>query len=201
MSDKVEERRISRRTIAKGAAWAVPIVPLVVATPAYASSGGGPVITVGDACKLPGNSCGNVFVKGYIFDVTISNPTNEDIYLFNEDPAGPASFLITFTETNPDINLFFQAAVDAVTGTVISFPYLLEAGSSLVIILNAGENGSSANESITGTISVPWGHTLPAGSDPDNHPPAVDGFTFPDTPPVQNPSCGVTIPPNCGKKK
>ena len=194
MSDKVEERRISRRTIAKGAAWAVPVVPLVVATPAYAASGGGPVITVGDACKLPGNSCGNVFVKGYIFDVTISNPTDQDIYLFDQ-----AGFEITFTDTNPDISLFFQAAVDAVTGEVIEFPYLLEAGSSLVIILNAGENGNAANVSLTGTISVPWGHTLPAGSDPDNHPPAVDGFTFPDTPPVQNPSCGVIIPPNCGK--
>lgn len=193
MTEQREDRRISRRTIAKGAAWAIPAVPLVVATPAYAASGGGPSIVVGDACKLPGNSCGNVFVKGYVFDVTITNTTDKDIYLFHE-----AGFLITFTEDNPDITLFFQAAVDATTGDVIAFPFLLEAGESIAIVLNAGENGNSANQSLNGTISVPWGHTLPAGSDPDNHPNAVDSFSFSDTPPIQNPGCGVILPPNCG---
>lgn len=202
MTEQREDRRISRRTIAKGAAWAIPAVPLAVATPAYAASGGGPTIVVGDACKLPGNSCGNVFVKGYIFDVTITNTTDKDIYLFNQ-----AGFPILITDTNPDITLFFQAAVYATdpdgggpiqVGDVVTFPVLLEAGESIAIVLNAGENGNSANQSLTGSISVPWGHTTPAGSDPDNHPPAVDEFFFADTPPIQNPGCGVILPPNCG---
>ncbi len=60
MSEEREQRRHSRRTIAKGAAWAVPAVPLVLATPAYAVSGGPPRVLVGTACKLPGNSQADV---------------------------------------------------------------------------------------------------------------------------------------------
>ncbi len=190
-----EERRskgISRRTVVKGAAWAVPTVPIVAAAPAYAISGAPPTITVGGACKLPGASCGNVFVKGYIFDVTITNNTGLDIYLYNQ-----TGYEIIISETNPDLDLFFQAAVDS-QGNVIAFPYLLEAGQTIAIVLNAGENGDSANQSLTGSISIPWGHT-PTPPDPKNHPPAVDDFSFGDTPPYQNPACVVSLPPNCGK--
>ncbi|WP_404381889.1 hypothetical protein LL946_14635 [Knoellia locipacati] len=197
MSEHLEERRISRRTIAKGAAWAIPAVPLVVATPAYAASGGGPTIVLGDACKLPGNSCGNVFVKGYIFDVTITNNTDKDIYLYNE-----TGYLITFAEDAPAITLFFQAAIIATgpnAGDVVTFPYLLEPGESIALIFNAGENGNSQNvQDITVTISVPWGHTEDPNLEPDNHPPAVDTATYPSTPPEQNPNCQVFLPPDCG---
>lgn len=194
MTEQREDRRISRRTIAKGAAWAIPAVPLVVATPAYAASGGGPTIVLGDACKLPGNSCGNVFVKGYIFDVSICNNTDKAFYLFDE-----AGFEITFAEDSPDIDLFFQAAIDATTGDPISFPYLIDPGECVALIFNAGENGNSQNvQNLTVTISMPWGHTLPAGSDPDNHPDATDTATYPSTPPQQNPACQVILPPNCG---
>lgn len=193
MSDLEEPKAgVSRRTVAKAMAWSVPAVALAVPAPAYAASGGPPTIQVGDACKLPGNSCGDVFVKGYVFDVTISNNTGKDIYLYNQ-----AGFLITFTEDNPDITLFFQAAIDATTGDVITFPYLLPDGESVALIFNAGENGNSANQSLNGSVSVPWGHT-PTPPDPDNHPPAVDDFSFADTPPIQNPGCGVILPPDCG---
>ena len=193
MSDLEEQKTgVSRRTVAKAMAWSVPAVALAVPAPAYAASGGPPSIVVGDACKLPGNSCGNVFVKGYIFDVTITNNSGKDIYLYDQ-----AGFEIIITDTNPDITLFFQAAIDATTGDVISFPYLLPAGDSIAIILNAGQNGNSANVSLTGSISIPWGHT-PTPPDPDNHPPAVDDFSFASTPPQQNPACGVILPPDCG---
>ena len=193
MSDLEEPKAgVSRRTVAKAMAWSVPAIALAVPAPAYAASGGPPTIVVGDACKLPGNSCGNVFVKGYVFDVTISNNTGKTIYLYNQ-----AGFLITFTDTNPDITLFFQAAVDG-NGDVITFPYALADGASISVVMNAGENGNSANQSLTGSISMPWGHT-PTPPDPDNHPPAVDDFSFADTPPIQNPSCTVVLPPNCGQ--
>jgi hypothetical protein len=193
MSDLEEPKTgVSRRTVAKAMAWSVPAIALAVPAPAYAASGGPPTITVGDACKLPGNSCGNVFVKGYVFDVTITNNTGKDIYLYNQ-----AGYQITFTEDNPDITLFFQAAIDASTGDVITFPYLLPDGDSIALIFNAGENGNSANTSLNGSVSVPWGHT-PTPPDPDNHPPAVDDFSFADTPPIQNPGCGVILPPDCG---
>ena len=37
MTEQGQSTRVSRRTIAKGAAWAVPVVPLAIATPAYAA--------------------------------------------------------------------------------------------------------------------------------------------------------------------
>lgn len=38
MVEEGQKKGISRRTVAKGAAWAIPAIPLVVATPAYAAS-------------------------------------------------------------------------------------------------------------------------------------------------------------------
>ena len=193
MSDLEEPKAgVSRRTVAKAMAWSVPAVALAVPAPAYAASGGPPTIIVGDACKLPGNSCGDVFVKGYVFEVTITNNTGKDIYLYNE-----TGFEILITEDSDDIDLFFQAAIDANTGQQITFPFLLEDGDSIFIILNAGENGNSQNvQDLSGTISIPWGHT-PTPPDPDNHPPAVDDFFSEDTQPVQNPGCMLELPPNC----
>ena len=121
-----------------------------------------------------------------------SRTTRARRYLYNQ-----AGFLITFTDTNPDITLFFQAAVDG-NGDVITFPYALADGASISVVMNAGENGNSANQSLTGSISMPWGHT-PTPPDPDNHPPAVDDFSFASTPPIQNPDCTVVLPPNCGQ--
>ena len=195
MSDLEEPKTgVTRRTVAKAMAWSVPAVALAVPAPAYAASGRPPTVTVGDACKLPGNSCGDVFVKGYVFEVTISNTSGKDIYLYDQ-----AGFEILITENSDDIDLFFQAAVDATTGDVITFPYLLTNGSSIQIILNAGENGNSQNvQDLAGTISVPWGHT-PTPPDPDNHPPAVDDFSYASTPPIQNPACQLVLPPNCGQ--
>ena len=72
MTDTVEPggagRTISRRTVAKGAAWSVPAVLIAKSTPALAAS---PpiVIDFGDstACKLPGNSWGSAgYNKGYV---------------------------------------------------------------------------------------------------------------------------------------
>lgn len=180
--------RPTRRTLVKGAAWSVPVVAMAGAAPAFAASGNPPTVAVGGACKLPGNSCGNVFVKGYVFDVTITNVSDKPIYIYNN---------ITFTENNPDIDLFFQAAVDATTGDVLTFPVLLQPGQSLAIVLNAGENGNSANQSLAGTMSVPWGHTPDPAGDTE-HVPVVVPFSFAATPPVQNPACTVVLPPNCG---
>ncbi|WP_448811688.1 hypothetical protein [Agromyces bauzanensis] len=194
MSDLEEPKTgVTRRTVAKAMAWSVPAVALAVPAPAYAASGGPPTVSVGDACKLPGNACGTLFVKGYLFEVTITNNTGKDIYLYDQ-----AGYEILITEDSPDIDLFFQAAVDSTTGDPITFPYLLADGASITIILNAGENGNSQNvQDLSGTISIPWGHT-PTPPDPDNHPPAVDDFSYASTPPYQNPACQLTLPPNCG---
>ncbi|UIP59989.1 hypothetical protein [Agromyces marinus] len=77
MSDLEEQRPgISRRTVAKAAAWSVPVVALAVSTPAYAASPG--VLTLdGGGCKLPGNA--HPTYKGYAFAASIENQFNVQI--------------------------------------------------------------------------------------------------------------------------
>ena len=62
---------VSRRTITRAMAWAVPVIAVAAAAPAYAASQ--PILqATGEGCKLPGNS-GNLY-KGYAIGFTASNP-------------------------------------------------------------------------------------------------------------------------------
>ncbi|WP_330476610.1 hypothetical protein [Terrabacter sp. C0L_2] len=62
----------SRRSVVKGAAWAVPAVVVAGAAPTVAASAGLLSLT-GQACKLPGNS--NSIYKGYVFELVGNNVT------------------------------------------------------------------------------------------------------------------------------
>ncbi|MCT1458287.1 hypothetical protein M3G03_01795 [Aestuariimicrobium sp. p3-SID1156] len=70
---------LSRRTLAKGAAWSVPVVAVAGAAPAYASSPTKPVIEVsvvpGSGYKQPGNKCKPIF-KGYRVSFNLKNTGN-----------------------------------------------------------------------------------------------------------------------------
>lgn len=69
MTDSIA-RGVTRRTLAKGAAWTVPAVATVAAAPAMAASVG-PLTFTGNACKLPGNSSSTF--KGYVFELVANN--------------------------------------------------------------------------------------------------------------------------------
>jgi hypothetical protein len=60
----------SRRSVVKGAAWAVPAVVVAGAAPTVAASAG-PLTFTGGACKLPGNA--NDIFKGYLFELAAVN--------------------------------------------------------------------------------------------------------------------------------
>ncbi|TQN48757.1 hypothetical protein FHX52_1903 [Humibacillus xanthopallidus] len=60
----------SRRSVVKGAAWAVPAVAVAAAAPTVAASVGLLSLT-GNACKLPGSS--NSVYKGYVFELKGNN--------------------------------------------------------------------------------------------------------------------------------
>ena len=65
----------NRRTVVKGAAWAVPAVAVAAAAPAMAAS---PCLTaefLGDSCKQPGS--GNDF--GYRLQICFTNTCNREI--------------------------------------------------------------------------------------------------------------------------
>lgn len=144
MSDLEEQRPgISRRTVAKAAAWSVPAIALAVSTPAYAASPG--IITVtGAGCKLPGASQ-DVF-KGYAFRATISNTTNAaititivDMTLGGEDLGNvgvarlsPCSLLGTNTfvvgaNSTFDVALLTQNAASSANGQLI-ISYTVDGG-------------------------------------------------------------------------
>ena len=213
MTEEREPRRISRRTIAKGTAWALPAVPLVLATPAYAASGGGPTGAFESACKQPGDSCDTParpygFTKGYTFVVNLTNPTNKTIYVYptlagvdNPDSAVPADTLDPFFNVTSSVPFTYSSA-RRFTGDAIGVPLLpaepIAPGGSLRIIINAGTNSNSANTDAIGQLFLAWGHTATIGGDPD-HPyvpappanPPGEGwfripFSFPSTPPCGN---------------
>ncbi len=67
---------VSRRTVTKAMAWAVPVIAIAAPVPAFAASGG--IIEIANGgCKLPGNSQG--IYKGYIFKMTATNNTDFEI--------------------------------------------------------------------------------------------------------------------------
>ena len=111
MSDFEEQQPgISRRTVAKAAAWSVPAIALAVSTPAYAASPGIVDLT-GDGCKLPGAAT-DVF-KGYAFEGFLSNTTNADV---------------TIAITDIDLN---NADLGAVT--VVALDSCTDLGSAFVV--------------------------------------------------------------------
>ncbi|WP_430647046.1 hypothetical protein [Agromyces sp. GXS1127] len=144
MSDLEEQRPgISRRTVAKAAAWSVPVVALAVSTPAYAASPG--IITLdGTGCKLPGNSASTY--KGYAFSATITNDFNVPITvtitsatLGGADLGGVAvvnldtcqgtagSFVIAPNTTYPNIAIVTQNAPNSQNNT-LTLNYTISGG-------------------------------------------------------------------------
>ncbi|PRY63616.1 hypothetical protein BCF74_10114 [Knoellia remsis] len=173
----------SRRTIAMGAAWSVPVMAVAAAAPALAASAPGPTAVLGEACKSPGGSC-KVFVKGYIFEITIVNNTPETVWLYDD---------IVITDDSPSIDLAFAQAIDPATGETVDFPVRLDPGDSVTFILNASSSDSANQQGVTVTASIPWGHSSVEGGDPDNHAPIMAVKTYPATPPT----CGIKLPPGC----
>jgi hypothetical protein len=156
---------VSRRTVAKGLAWSVPVVVVATAAPAHAASGVPPKVTITSACKYPGNSC-RPRPKGYSFFGTVANgDLNKAIYVYS----------VTISSVGTD--LAFQLSVPAV-------PFQVPAGATIPVEFYASSS-NSANQSFVATITVTWGHS-PTPPDPDNHPPIVTQFTVPATPPDCN---------------
>ena len=67
---------ITRRTVTKAMAWAVPVIAVAASVPAYAASEQ-ILVASGAACKLPGNS-GGLF-KGYALGFAAQNIYNDPI--------------------------------------------------------------------------------------------------------------------------
>lgn len=144
--------KLSRRTLAAGAAWSVPAIAVASAAPAYALSGPKPTMVFQDACKLSGGSCHIDELKwGYRFNFVVTNSSSKTIYL-----CAP----ITFTNiVGTTLTLTYYPMTPCIT---------IAPNSSGVVPIYAGGSESS-NESFTGTINVTWGHSCPCSDDHSGH--------------------------------
>ncbi|GGB69968.1 hypothetical protein N798_15675 [Knoellia flava TL1] len=175
MTEQREERRISRRTIAKGAAWTVPAVPLVMATPAYAASGGGPTGNFLGACKQPGNSCEPYgFNKGYSFLVSVTNTSTKPIYVYTRATGDLTPIFSIVTSSQSGVTFAYGDAVqyepqvgEPPVYTPLPTSILIQPGQTVQLIIDASSS-NSANFTASGNLYLAWGHTSTPGSDPDH---------------------------------
>lgn len=163
-----EQKGVSRRTVTKAMAWAVPAIAIAAPIPAFAASGGPPQVAVGAACKLPGASatkkCEDLFAglpgldpeKAFAIPLLITNNTNKTIVL---KPS------ITITSSGLPFN---------VVGVVPDYCTAIAPGASVKVIVYANSD-NSANQSVTIGLSVPWGHTC---ADVDHPPIVISGIVI-----------------------
>ncbi|GAA1058086.1 hypothetical protein GCM10017608_04890 [Agromyces luteolus] len=166
MSDLEEQRPgVSRRTVAKAAAWSVPVVALAVSTPAYAASPG--IITLtGLGCKLPGNS--NSTYKGYAFKASIQNTFNVPITVT----------ITSATLGGADLGGVAVVNLDTCVGTATSF--VVPANSTFPqIAIVTKEAPNSQNNTLTLMYDIDGG---PGGSE------SVSS-SVPAVPPLNGASC------------
>jgi hypothetical protein len=119
---------VSRRAVARGAAWTVPLVAIGVAAPAFAASPGGPPATVNpdSSCKCPGGN--QPFM--YHLDVNFTTPTTDTwtITLTNvtldADPntATPVLYAGNFTSGSGTITFKFSTT-NSKSGYAVTISY------------------------------------------------------------------------------
>lgn len=180
---------ISRRTVAKGAAWTAPVILGGVAAPAYAASGGKPTIVPGSACKQPGDSCDTPskpygISKGYVMKFTIRNTSAKDIWLYTGGTYPNYGPQITNTAGLP---LVYSGGRIGDTyyapGTHIPVPK----GGTVIFLLGVSGQDDSANLVFDLTVRFQWGHTAnPAGDREHVSDPLVSTIRIDGTVPCKN---------------
>lgn len=154
---------ISRRTVTKAMAWAVPVIAVAAPVPAFAASQGS-LTLAGTGCKLPGNS--NSTYKGYAFRLSVSNTTNAPITIN----------IISITLDGQDLGA--SALVDLSNGNTDANPFVIPANTT---ITNAALLTANAPNSQNGALSITY--TVNGGA------PITIGATVPSAPPINGASC------------
>jgi len=159
---------VSRRTVTKAMAWAVPVIAIAAPVPAYAASQINFSLN-GAGCKLPGNS--NSTYKGYAFKLAITNTSTVNI-----------TIQITSITLN-GVSLGDTALVNLATGTLDSNPFVLSPGQS---IPNAALLTEGAGNSSNGVLAITY--TINGGS------PIFVSTNVNAAPPINGASCSTFTP-------
>lgn len=189
MTENTSKKAVSRRAVAGGIAWSVPVVALAAAAPASAVS---PLIDVqlsnGNACKYPGSSTGHGIKDGYRFPLTIKNITGERVCVsitggsidFDDDrlPAittvGTSWWIVPPTKRGG-------------AGTLAPAQVCLEPGESQTYYFILNNTDNSANES-----GVASGTFLATGQTTGRQATVTSTVHFPDVPPCADTLGGST---------
>jgi len=162
---------VSRRTVTKAMAWALPAVAVAATVPFAAASACNdfnpenpcPITLGGTGCKLPGNS--QSLYKGYAFRVTIANPTG-------------ATITINVTSATLDgQSLGSVLVVNLSNGSSQANPFTIPAHTTYVGALLTQNAPNSSNGALSITYTVNGG------------PPLTATATIPSAPPIQGGSC------------
>ena len=183
-----EKKGVSRRTVTKAMAWAVPVIAVAAPVPAFAASGGPPDVEVGQACKLPGNSgnaqgCAELFAglpdldpeKAFVIPLQVCNNTDKDIVL------------------KPSITIESSGLPFDVVGISPDYCTPIEPGDCVKVLVYANSD-NSANQSVTVTLTVPWGHDC---NDTDHPPIVTDPIVIESFPPCSSRVPFPTGAPTC----
>ncbi|UXW85213.1 hypothetical protein NFX31_13470 [Microbacterium azadirachtae] len=171
MSENEPSVGISRRTVTKAMAWAMPAVAVAATVPFAAASvcndynpeNPCPISLAGVGCKLPGNS--QSLYKGYAFRLTVSNPTGS-----------PITINIT-SATLDGASLGGVEVVNLADGSIKTNPFTVPAHTTYVAALLTVNAPNSSN----GALSITY--TVNGGA------PQVANATVPSAPPIQGSSC------------
>ncbi len=156
------EMRPSRRTIAKGAAWAVPVIAVAASAPAMASSGGIIVDFRPDlSCKYPGQSTNLSWGYKLVFNVTVSEATT---FCFTD-----------VTAPNTDIGNVDYVSLEALesgdTATAAPFCVQLLPGTNNLVATIEAENSANGTATFFWSVGEITGSVLATIS---NFPPCKD---------------------------
>jgi len=147
-SQGIEARRLSRRTIATGAAWAVPVIAVGAAAPLAAASGGVIITPLpGASCKLPGQS-----VPGFDFGYRM---------FFNINTSVATNFCVTGAtvpgNTSSEVKIF-QVNGD----TTAPYCLALVPGDNAMVITVGSTNSAEGTGTFTYTLDGAAGGTFTA---------------------------------------
>lgn len=149
--DEQPDTGISRRTVTKAMAWAVPAIAIAAPVPAFAGASQDFVTFTGRACKDPGGGQN----KFYYFQVKITNSSQN---------------ALTVDFTGVVVN-----GVNGDASTITPNPYQVPAYTECVVTLRFGVFPDSANGSATLSYSVNGDPQPPVGSGTINNlPPLTD---------------------------
>lgn len=152
-SQGIEARRLSRRTIATGAAWAVPVIAVGAAAPLSSASPPPIIITPlpGSSCKFPGQSTGYKWGYKMLFNIKTSVAT-------------------TFCVVGVTVPGSSDAAVYKVNNdSTAPFCTPLVPGDNTVTIIVGSSNSANGTGTFTYTLDAQPGGTFTASFD-DFHP-------------------------------